>query len=416
MKRLRRDKPRAQKLIPARRPAIVALAGFLLIVSGVGVAIVLKSSAATCTVSSTLVNSCRPWLGSRVKGYPQAASDDTSQVLYEEKLIGRQNDIAHTFHPVGDDQLSAEDKYLATRPNGYLLTNWKPASKWANVAQNNAGIDKMAASIKSLGSKKIFLALHHEPQNDVTSDPNCPNISYKGSAGTPTDYRNMWAYVHNRFAQDGVSNVVWVLIYQGYKPFDCLYPDLYPGNSLVDWVGVDDYGTDAKPNFADNIQHTYDLLTSDSDTTHNFLSKPWAITEWNRCNSTSAEGISYYNQAKQAIDSGAFPRIKAWVTFDGLGTGVTQIPGCLVAYDSDGTYDAGRVSAYKAYANDPIYSSAAGTTVEGDVNQDGKVDITDLSILLSHWGQTGTGILGDLNQDGNINVYDLSLLLSHWSH
>jgi hypothetical protein len=36
--------------------------------------------------------------------------------------------------------------------------------------------------------------------------------------------------------------------------------------------------------------------------------------------------------------------------------------------------------------------------------------------LLSHWGQTGTGILGDLNQDGNINVYDLSLLLSHWSH
>lgn len=341
-------------------PGVVVL--LIGLVVGVAYAVVREGRADSCTVSAILVNSCRPWLGSRVKGYPQAASDDKSQVLYEESSIaGRQNDIAHTFHPVGDNQLSSYDKYLATRPGGYLLTNWKPTNNWANISQDNAAIDSMANSIKSIAPQKIFLALHHEPQNDVTSDPNCPNLGYVGSAGTPTDYRNMWAYVHNRFAQDGVNNVVWVLIYQGYKKWDCLIPDLYPGNSLVDWIGMDDYGTTQNPNFITNTQRVYDLLTADSDTTHDFLSKPWALTEWNFCGGTSAEGVTYYNEAKQAVDSGNFPRIHAWVMFDALGTGVTQIPGCLLAYDSDGTYDNSRVSAYRAYANDANFKDPAST-------------------------------------------------------
>src|SRR5262249_1059378 len=48
----------------------------------------------------------------------------------------------------------------------------------------------------------------------------------------------------------------------------------------------------------------------------------------------------------------------------------------------------------------------------GDLNNDGSVDIFDLSILLSGWGTSKA--TDDLSHDGTVNIYDLSILLSHW--
>ncbi len=47
----------------------------------------------------------------------------------------------------------------------------------------------------------------------------------------------------------------------------------------------------------------------------------------------------------------------------------------------------------------------------GDVNSDGAVEITDLSLLLSQWGSGGSA---DFNRDGVVDVTDLSMLLSNW--
>lgn len=47
----------------------------------------------------------------------------------------------------------------------------------------------------------------------------------------------------------------------------------------------------------------------------------------------------------------------------------------------------------------------------GDLNNDGNVNIQDLSILLTHYGQSGTG---DLNNDGTVNIVDLSILMSNY--
>lgn len=49
----------------------------------------------------------------------------------------------------------------------------------------------------------------------------------------------------------------------------------------------------------------------------------------------------------------------------------------------------------------------------GDINNDGKVNVFDLSALLSNWGTSNAN--ADLNHDGTVNVFDLSLLLSHWT-
>ena len=48
----------------------------------------------------------------------------------------------------------------------------------------------------------------------------------------------------------------------------------------------------------------------------------------------------------------------------------------------------------------------------GDINQDNKVDVQDLSYLLSNWGTNNT--LADLNKNGTVNTLDLSILLSNW--
>jgi hypothetical protein len=59
-----------------------------------------------------------------------------------------------------------------------------------------------------------------------------------------------------------------------------------------------------------------------------------------------------------------------------------------------------------------ILSSSAAKTA--DINNDGTVNILDMSTLLSKWGQTGSGINADINGDSTVNVFDLSILLTRW--
>jgi hypothetical protein len=47
-----------------------------------------------------------------------------------------------------------------------------------------------------------------------------------------------------------------------------------------------------------------------------------------------------------------------------------------------------------------------------DINRDCAVDVSDLSLLLSHFGETGLGIAGDIQQDGRVDVADLAMLLA----
>ncbi len=49
--------------------------------------------------------------------------------------------------------------------------------------------------------------------------------------------------------------------------------------------------------------------------------------------------------------------------------------------------------------------------ITGDLNGDHKVNIYDLSILLSHWQKSGAG---DFNNNGKVDIFDLSVLLSRY--
>jgi hypothetical protein len=67
----------------------------------------------------------------------------------------------------------------------------------------------------------------------------------------------------------------------------------------------------------------------------------------------------------------------------------------------------------------PKMSSEAQVTGQGDINEDGIVDVFDLGIFGGNYGKTGIGAgsavfeqRSDLNQDGNIDVFDLGIFAS----
>jgi hypothetical protein len=60
------------------------------------------------------------------------------------------------------------------------------------------------------------------------------------------------------------------------------------------------------------------------------------------------------------------------------------------------------------------FVSKAASNVAADLNNDAKVDVLDLSALLTNWAGTGTSTRGDINSDSAVNIFDLSLLLAGW--
>ena len=57
------------------------------------------------------------------------------------------------------------------------------------------------------------------------------------------------------------------------------------------------------------------------------------------------------------------------------------------------------------------------STLPGDANLDGKVDINDLTIVLSNYNHSGqTWGTGDFTGDGQVDINDLTIVLSNYNH
>jgi len=318
------------------------------------------SAASSCQPTAKLVNPCRPWLGAFGHGYSQVPGDLRSQIAYHEQRVGRRGDIVRGNYHVGAQYLTPAEKSYARRPSTILLSNWKPSVNWAAAGgadqSVNRVIDSMAGSIRSAAPHKIMLVIAHEPENDVSSGTSCTTKSTTGS-GSPADYRAMWANVQRRFAARGVKNVVWVMNYMGYKPYDCLVPELWPGNSRVDWVVMDSYGTSANPLFDDSVGRFYRFLASASDASHNFLSKPWGLGEFSIHGVTQMQAYAYWNSVRAAVHNGTYPKLKAYIPFDSTGGHADN----RVAYGVNGALDPLEQASYNAFAHDPAFGSGGAS-------------------------------------------------------
>jgi len=316
-----------------------------------------SADAAECTISDKLVNSCRPWLGAESGGY--GVTGFRASMLEHEARIGRQLDVVHEYLQPGD--LPSSDVFtLARRPGTIALVNWRVADKWADAdgrsATVNTRIDAMADSIKSLGSTKIMLAVFHEPENDISpgTQPTCPGRSYTGSSGAVAQYVDMWHNVRARFDAKGVSNVVWVMNYMGWEGWNCVVDALWPGNSYVDWVTWDPYPRNVGWDY--HVGGFYNFLTAHSNATHDYLSKPWGLSEFGCVGSTQALAYQMYDDAKRALDNNTYPKIKLYTVWDQHTSSSTDN---RVAYTRTGVRDPVEQAHYNAFANDPLISGSS---------------------------------------------------------
>ncbi|HSX30598.1 MAG TPA: Ig-like domain-containing protein [Candidatus Saccharimonadales bacterium] len=347
-----------------------------------------NSLAADCAMTVKLVDPCRPWLAATANKYPNVSPDNTlGQDTAFIARTGKTPDAFKLYKRAGD-VLSSDDKYLATH-NKFLMLNWKPVSGgWDQITTDpttvNANVLAMANSIKSIPNAKIMLTIWHEGENDVSpgGDPNCPNVNYKGTMGTVDQYKAMWAYVHDQLLADltannsgyNTNNIVFAMDYMNYPTWDCLVPDMYPGDQYVDWIVFNAYGGNNGQTFSQNVRGYYNMLTQAHPT------KQFGIAEFSAVNTTSAQGVAYYNQARTVVEQNSFPMLKLYMTFDSIGTGGTEDRGDYVV---GGVYDQPKTDAFNAFVNSPAFVDSTppdatpptvsltapktGTTVSGSV-------------------------------------------------
>ena len=60
-----------------------------------------------------------------------------------------------------------------------------------------------------------------------------------------------------------------------------------------------------------------------------------------------------------------------------------------------------------------VRRNAPARTKPGDLNFDGIVNIFDINLISSHWGQTGPD--GDANGDKIVNIFDINLISANWT-
>ncbi len=194
----------------------------------------------TCVVDAKLVPSCGVLWGAAAGGFSDVPRDEALKTF--ERKTGRTSTIYHTYHK-GDELFPTKSEIAMTNDPANprtLMLNWKVGygTKWANVArgEQDARIDRLSTYIKTnYGTRKFFMVLHHEPENDVDATA--------GSGMTAKDYAAMFRHTALRLKANGVSNAVFIVAYMNYEKWNntSWWGDLYPGDDVVDWVGIDTY-------------------------------------------------------------------------------------------------------------------------------------------------------------------------------
>lgn len=195
-----------------------------------------------CRLSAKLVPTC-PGVLTGAFVLPRSGESAAEAVRRHEVLTQTPMAIVHNYYRGARLFPSDEEKRVLGRGGSrrLLLANWKPEDgyTWRQVADGAADgvIRAEARHLKATFDKKMFLAVHHEPENEVIDSP--------GSGFEARDYRAMYRHVVDVFRAEGATKVVWVMNYMGAQKWALAswYDDLYPGGRYVDWLAFDPYKT-----------------------------------------------------------------------------------------------------------------------------------------------------------------------------
>lgn len=147
--------------------------------------------------------------------------------------------------------------------------------------------------------------------------------------------------------------------------------------------------------FSVNITVDNQAPSAPSNLTATITNSTQIVLDW--VASTDNVGVTGYDVYRDNI------LLATVVTNSYIDTGLT--PGTPYSYFVRAKDNQGNISS--------VSNTIVTTTFKrGDLNNDGFVNIFDLSILLARWRTSDA--IADINGDGEVNIFDLSILLSNW--
>lgn len=261
--------------------------------------------------------------------YTPGAPGDMGRVRLIERLLGcRMSTVAWYQHWAGPwSEFRREDfeavlehgarpmlTWMADDPTapGYPSPDGQRAYTCRAVAEgtHDAHVRSWAAGLRDLGSR-VLLRLDHEMNGRWYAWS--PGIN----GNTAADFVAMWRHVHAVFLAEGATAVDWVWSPNVDYPGASQLLDCYPGDDVVDWIGVDGYnwGDDDAghrwQSFADVFRPTYRALTA-------IPGKPLMIAETGCAEAPPGSAVSKAEWVTTALRLAPveFPRVRALVWFD----------------------------------------------------------------------------------------------------
>jgi hypothetical protein len=346
-----------------------------------------------------------------------------------------------TFTTGGDIYRSAQNPSRKVLFINMKCSDWPTLASGTGTAYQSAesSIREKVRLMSNLAVPVIFV-YNHEPEND---------------GGEADYYRAAFRRV-SYIVRDEQIKINKNRISIGWAPMGCSFEGLnldgslsgaprdcptyfpehwYPGDDAVDWVMAqpyNKYGCTNKSNlsscntFDDVVDDFYNwanatcptknLPTGNYNCTSARKSKPLALGEYgigsNYDEVIVSKRLEFYERNRTSAPT-KYPRIKMWAYWS------SQVSDRAFRYVVDWPVDTNRTNlkGFAKLALDPYFNDLKfSATKTGDLNNDNKVDVLDLSILLSNWDPTASKpkSIADINNDNKVDVLDLSALLSNW--
>ena len=225
-------------------------------------------------------------------------------------------------------------------PNGYTPTTDLTSYSLASIAAGTQDkyISTWAASI-AVQKMPVVIRFDHEENGNwypwsigwTPNDGTSPRqgIGYNSPAAYAAAWQHVWKIFDSYHANDYAiwsyvpSRVDTLTGYASGLTQSQIVSESYPGNTYVDWVGMDgyQYNTAESTTYSDTFAKTFSLLKS-------FSSKPIMVAEMG---SAEQGGNTKSNWIAQTIAGlAADPRVVAAIYFDNDVTGVHYINGVAV--------------------------------------------------------------------------------------
>jgi cellulose synthase (UDP-forming) len=174
----------------------------------------------------------------------------------------------------------------------------------------NETLDRVLQTMQAVRPQQVILRWAHEME--IVGQ-------YPWSVQEPKLYVAAYRYIHQRAKQLGVNNLIWLWSPAGNRNA----VDYWPGEDVVDWVGISIYatpewnpdGSGELPSFQRLMYQKYDLVRK--------WHKPTIVAEVG-VNATPAQQQQWLSQAIHQLSQ--FPQLIGWIYFNQIQPEIVPLP------------------------------------------------------------------------------------------